>query len=187
MKKDIVSLLRDAMHKKLQVDFRRSFDSGKTHGYILDMGPKFFLMALIDEGFRNDGYACIRLTDVRALRIPDPYWQFHQAARRKLGEKFPRKPKIKLNNVTDILLSANRLFPLVGIYRENKVRDACWIGRVIRICGSNVAFQEISPAATWYKDSSTYRLNQITQITFGGAYEGALYLVGGKYNHSKAR
>ncbi len=187
MKTDIVSLLRDAMHKKLQVDFRRSFDSGKTHGYILDMGSKFFLMALIDEGFRNNGYACIRFTDVRALRIPNPYWQFHQAARRKLGEKFPRKPTIKLSSVPDILLSANRLFPLVAIHRENKVPDACWIGRVIGIDGSDVAFQEISPAAIWYKDPSTYRLNQITQIEFGGPYETALHLVGGKYNHSKAR
>ena len=39
--------------------------------------------------------------------------------------------------------------------------------------------REIGPDAVWEEEAETYRVAQITRVDFGGAYEEALYLVGG--------
>jgi len=70
-------LLTEACVQKRIVKFWNPFDDGSTTGYVLDMGPRFFLLALIDETIRFNGYQCFRLQDVRRLEAPaGRYWNF---------------------------------------------------------------------------------------------------------------
>ena len=60
--------LAAALRDKTLVKFMRPFDEGSTNGYVLDIGPRWFLMALVDDGIRFNGFECLRLSDVRELQ-----------------------------------------------------------------------------------------------------------------------
>lgn len=173
-------LLADALQQKVLVKFWNPFHSGATHGYVLDIGLRFFLLGLIDESIRFNGFQCLCLSDVRRLQVPDPYEDFAVAALRKRNQEIKRKPKIKLDSLSDLLKSADRLFPLVTIHRERVKPDSCWIGKVIDLTERHLHLHEIGPDAAWDKKLTKIRLSEITRVDFGGGYEEALYLVGGK-------
>jgi hypothetical protein len=46
--------------------------------------------------------------------------------------------------------------------------------------GGRVTFLEIGSDASWDNELETYRLSEITRIDFGGDYENALQLIGGR-------
>ncbi len=90
-----------------------------------------------------------------------------------------------VSSLAELLLTANRAFPLVTIHREKVDRSACWIGRVVDVGKARVTLLEIGPDATWDDRLETYRLSEITRVDFGGDYEDALHLIGaGKYERA---
>ena len=166
------------MRERRLVRFTRTFEEGFARGYILDVGPKFFLMALQGDGVRFDGFSCFRIADIRNLRS-DPYAAFAEAAMKKLKEPRPKKPKVSVASTEELLLSASRSFPLITIHREKTRPDACWIGRLQEITHRQICLWEIGPDAKWDRKPTFYGLNEITAVEFGGEYEQALFLVGG--------
>jgi hypothetical protein len=99
MSKKTNSQLAEALCNKLVVRFWNPYDSGSTRGYVLDIGPRFFLIALIDGDIKFNGFQCLHLSDVRRLQAPDPYADFVVAALRKRGQIIQRKPNIDLGNL----------------------------------------------------------------------------------------
>lgn len=175
-----------ARRDKLLVKFTRPFEQGSVNGYVLDIGPRFFLMAVEgSDGVRFNGFSCFRLADVRKLMVPHKHAAFLEAARKKLGERVPRKPPVALVSIQQLLLSAYRAFPLVTIHREQVDPDVCFIGRVIDVSRGSVSLLEIGPDASWDKKPESYRLSEITRVDFGGGYEEALHLVGGSPKKSR--
>jgi len=172
--------LKLAKRRRSLVRFRRPLEPGTVNGYVLDIGPEFFLLALISDGIRPNGFQCFRLTDIRRLRVPDKYAQFHEEVLKKRGIKFPKKPLVSVRSLPKLLLSANKAFPLVTIHREKAEPSTCEIGRVVEVRKGSVTLLEIGPGAIWDERLRTYRLNQITRVDFGGDYENALHLVGGE-------
>lgn len=173
-----VSQLRQFMREQCFVRFTRPLEPGFVRGYVLDVGPKFFLVAAQSDQIRMDGFSCFRIKDVRGLER-DPYGAFSEAARKKLGDPKPRKPKVSLTSVEHLLLSARQQFQLVTIHREMVKPGVCWIGKVAEIARGKVFLLEIGPDAKWDDEPTSYRLNEITSVEFGGEYERALFLVGG--------
>jgi hypothetical protein len=171
--------LAKALRDRLLVRFARPLEPGTVNGYVLDIGPQFFLLALVSDGLRMNGFQCFRLSDVRKLRVPDKYAVFHEAVLKKRGERFPKKPRVSVSSLAELLLTANRAFPLVTIHREKADPSACWIGRVTDVRNGRVTLREIGPDARWDDQLGTYKLSEITRVDFGGDYENALYLVGG--------
>jgi hypothetical protein len=115
MQKKNKSQLALALRKKLLIRFASALERGTISGYVLDIGPQFFLMALVSDGIRYDGFQCYRLSDVRRLRVPDKYAQFHEAVLRIRGLPPPKKPPVALSSAAELLRTANRAFPLVTI------------------------------------------------------------------------
>ncbi|MGB6724250.1 MAG: hypothetical protein WBE74_00015, partial [Terracidiphilus sp.] len=76
--------------KKVLVQFTRSVEEGSIMGYVLAVGPRFFLLALVDENIRFNGFQCLRLQDVRNLQVPAKYAAFVEAALKLRGERRPR-------------------------------------------------------------------------------------------------
>ena len=114
------------------VRLRRRFEKSSIRGYVLDIGPTFFLLALVSDHIWFDGFECFRIRDLRDVR-PDPYARFAESALKKRHERRPKKPQVSVANIEKLLLSANRLFPLVTIHREQVNPDVCWIGRVLGV------------------------------------------------------
>lgn len=173
------SQLTEALRNRLLVRFTRPFEPGTVNGYVLEIGPRFFLLALVSDGLRLNGYQCFRLSDVRQLCVPDKYAAFHEAALRKRGQRFPKKPSVSVSSLAELLLTAARAFPLVTIHQEKVDPSVCWIGRVTDVRDGRVTLREIGPDARWDAHLETYRLSGITRVDFGGDYEDALYSVAG--------
>jgi hypothetical protein len=173
------SQLKLAIRKKLLVRFASALERGTVNGYVLDVGPQFFFIALISDGIRPNGFQCYRLSDIRKLQVPDKYARFHEAVLKKRGMRFPKKPRVDVSSLAKLLLTANRAFPLITIHRENVDTHACWIGRVVEVRRGRVTLLEIGPGAAWDNQLETYKLSEITRVDFGGDYENALYSIGG--------
>jgi hypothetical protein len=167
------------MRGHIFVRFKSRFEDPSVRGYVFDVGPQFFLLALVSDRIWFDGFECFRIRDMRRLK-PDLYPKFVAAALKKRGEHKPKKPRVSLENVTELLLSAGRSYPLVTIHREEIDPTVCWIGRVLGVESGFVSLLEIGPDAAWDEKPSKYRLSEITRVSFGADYENALQLVGGK-------
>jgi hypothetical protein len=103
------SQLALARRDKLLVKFTRPFERGSFKGYVLDIGPQFFLLVVQgSDGVRFNGFSCLRVADVRNLRVPDKYAAFLEAARKKLGERIPSKPPVILESIQELLVSVSR-------------------------------------------------------------------------------
>jgi hypothetical protein len=143
------------------------------------VGPRFFLLALLsDESVRFNGFCCCRITDVKDLKR-DPYEAFAEAALKKSGSRRPAGPRVSVSTLEELLLSANKAFPLITIHRERISPDTCRIGRIQHIEKGYLWFLEIGPNAKWDRRPAWLRLKDITCVEFGGGYEASLYLVGG--------
>ncbi|HZN66653.1 MAG TPA: hypothetical protein VFB66_15290 [Tepidisphaeraceae bacterium] len=183
----IASRVEVALREKQIVRFTRPFEEGSVSGYVLDVGPRWFLLLIIDDGMYFNGFQCLRLSDVRGLQVPHPYAAFAKAALKKRGERPPRKPRVDLGNIRALLLSVDRQFPLVTIHRERAAPGICEIGHVVHADDRRVSLHEINPDAGWDGSPKRYRLNEITRVDFGGDYEEALYLVGGSKDPARRR
>ena len=168
-----------AIRNKLLVGFTRPLEQGTVNGYVLDAGPRFFLIAYLDEYIRLNGFQCFRVADVRRLQVPPKDAGFYEAALSKRNQRRPPRPPVNLSSIEPLLLSAGRAFPLVTIHRELADPDVCHIGRVIDAAKGRVSLLEIGSDAVWDRKPTQYRLSEITRVDFGGAYEEALALVGG--------
>jgi hypothetical protein len=169
-----------SVSSKILVRFTRPFDNGgSTVGYILDRGPQFFLLALVGDNLRFNGFNCIRYRDVRGLEVPARYAAFAESALKLRSERIPGRPRVKLSTTSELLATAGRAFPIITIHRENVDPDVCQIGRVVAVDTDKVGLLEINPDARWDSRPHVYRTREITRIDFGGSYEDALTLVGG--------
>ena len=171
--------LREALRNRMLVNFTRPFEAGSVSGYVLDMGPRFFLVAAVEDAIRFNGFQCFRLCDVRELHVPHQYAGFAEAALKKRRERMPKKPRVIVARIEALLASANKAFPLVTIHEERVDPTVCWIGRVLKVDRGRVSLLEISPDATWDERPNEHELREITRVDFGGDYENALCLVGG--------
>jgi hypothetical protein len=111
------------------VRLRRPFEEGSVNGYVLTVGREFFLLALVSDHVRFNGFQALRMVDVRELR-PHPFATFVESALKKRREPTPRKPKVSVRSLRALLLSASKGFPLLTIHRERVDADACHVGRL---------------------------------------------------------
>jgi hypothetical protein len=72
--------------------FSSRFEDSPVSGYVLDVGPRFFLLALVSDRIWFDGFECFRVRDVRDVRT-DPYARFAEAALKRRRERVPRKAR----------------------------------------------------------------------------------------------
>lgn len=169
------------MEKRTLVRITRRFEDSGIRGYVSGVGARFFLLTVVSDRLRFDGFECFRVGDLISLQ-KDPYVAFAEAALKARGERRPRKPRIALDSIEDLLLSSSRAFPLITISQEKVDPDVCHIGRVAEISRGRVSLLEITPNATWETKPEQYAIKEITRVNFGGDYEGALHAVGGDGN-----
>jgi hypothetical protein len=160
MAKTCLSQLKDALRRRELVRFSRRFEDSFIRGYVLDIGPRFFLLAVVSDRLWFDGFECFRHNDVRRM-IADPNAHFAESALRKRRERLPKKPRVSVASVEELLLTAGRAFPLVTIHREQVDPSACWIGRILDVGLGSVSLLEISPDAKWDDKPSKYPLRDI--------------------------
>ncbi len=171
--------INEAIERRELVRIRRRFEDTLIHGYVLALGPRHFIVALVSDRLWFDGFECFRIKDVRSVET-DPYAAFIESALRLRGQRKPRRPRLNLESMEALLASAGALYPLVAIHREKVEPDTCRIGSIAAVDAKEVALLEIGPGADWDEVPTTYPIRAITRVSFGGGYEEALVLVGGR-------
>jgi len=179
MSRSIRQHLRAAAASRTLVSLERRVEAGRALGYIVDFGPRWFVLSLVEEGIRFNGFHVFRFSDVSAVESPHPHTSFVESALRLRGERRPRKRRWDLSSVSRLIESASRYFPLVTLHRELVDPDVCHIGRVISVSERNVTLQEVTPDAEWENTLTKFTCSQITRVDLGGSYEAALLLVQG--------
>lgn len=169
--------LLHAKRKKLIVQFSRPYEPGTFTGYVLDVAPRFFLLASLNEAFEFEHYTCLRVADVRSLQVPAKYHAVYSKARKLRGDKMPKRIKADLANASCILRSFET--SIVTIHFERVAPDSCNIGVTTGISKTGFELLNIGPDAKWRTRPEYFRLNEITRIDLPGPYERALLLVAG--------
>ena len=158
---------------------RADIEEGHALGYILDIGPQFFLLKFVAEDIAFNGFQAMRIEDVTKLEVPHTYADFVERALELRREVAPPQPQIDLSSPSTLIESASRSFPVITIHREKADPDVCHIGRVIEVTSARVRLREITASAEWEDEIFDYGTSEVTRVDFGGRYEEALVLVGG--------
>lgn len=167
------SQLESAAEKRQLVRLSRRFEDFDIRGYIVAVGPKVFLMSVVSDRVRFDGFEAFRIEDVRQIES-DVHASFVKAVLRKRKERPPRVHGIKVDTLSSLLLTASRRFSIIAIHQEIRDPEVAHIGKVLKVAGGVMSMLTISPGAVWDDEPRTFRIAEITRVNFGGDYENAL-------------
>ena len=171
--------LNAAQKSRTLVRFESRFEDGFISGYVLGVGPAWFMLLLVDDRVRFNGHQFFRMSNISKLRT-DPYEKFVETAMKKRKLRRPKAPRVDLSTTETLLRSTLGKCPLTTIHTEGVDPNVCYIGRIIAIDATTGSMLEIRPGAVWHRKPSSFRLRDITRLNIGGDYEDALYLVGGE-------
>ena len=178
MRPSAFNQIQTALAGRKLIRFFHRFEDNSVNGYVVAISSSYFVVALVCDRIRFDGFECFRIKDLISIEN-NPYRNFVESALKKRGLRRARAPRLVLTNAKTILSTIGAKYPLVTIQREEVAPGICHIGKVVATNRTQVALLEISPEATWDTRATAYSLREITRIGFGGAYEEALQLVGG--------
>jgi hypothetical protein len=174
------SALARARRNRTLVRIRRRRESGTDQGYVVGVSAELVLLAVISPEILLSGFMAVRVRDISSLKSPSPYADFVESALRLRGQPTPSVPKVSLRSFASLIRSAGRQFPVVTLHRERAHPDVCEIGEVASVTAQHVTLREIDPQARWETKHTQFPVREITRVDFGGLYEDALVLVGGK-------
>jgi hypothetical protein len=163
---------------------RRRLEPDKLRGMIIGFSPSLVLLQILNDEIKLNGYSIIRRRDISRFQ-PAEHADFYSKVL-KLRHLAPRIPRgVMLDTVSSAIASSARRYPLITIHQERKDPDCCYIGTPHLITNTTLHLKCINHGATWDPDPFQYRLDSITRIDFGGAYEEALAIA--SESHTKPR
>jgi hypothetical protein len=139
------------------------------------------LLSKTAEGGHFDGYAAVRISDIKSLR-PDRSFQSDFA---KTRSEWPPAPPsastdldLDLDTTKGMLRSLLAPGHMIGIERNLRV-DGIWIGVPYDMTKKFLYLWEVTPQATWNEAPLGYRLKTITTVIFDDRYQTALAAMAG--------
>lgn len=172
--------LEAAREERLLVNIERGFDVDEMEGYVLDIGPSWVLLAILDPDIVLDGYAFLRLEDVRRVRGRNTADMVERALTYR--EQWPpARPAVPYDlSGTAPLLESLQELPLVTIHPEDNDPTVAFVGALAGLSDRFVRLHEVTPRGVWNGTPTKHRLNAITPVEIGGRYEEALLSVAGE-------
>jgi hypothetical protein len=172
--REVVKIVRQPKSKLQNVE---GFVVGLSEKFVLfnDMNPDYFAI---------NGYACLRIQDIRTGETIGGPEQFVGRAVLLRGIEPTVQADIDLTEITSLLLTAGDRFPLVVIHLEKGRPDVCYIGRVLKVGRRRVTLKTIAPDASWDEEVEKFRLSQITMVQFDDAYSRMLWEVNQAFDRS---
>ena len=158
--------------------YREGLEDGFVDGFVVAVGDDFFALEVFDKACRLDGYNCLRYRDISELVVPAPHAAFLKNALKARGLARSDHFGADVSSLPALLASAGQNFPFVSVFYEGE-DDVCWIGRVVTVTDHEVRLTYINPDGRFDSEPSSYMLDGITRVDFGGSYEDALHLVAG--------
>jgi hypothetical protein len=178
----IRDLLRDAQESQDLVWVKRAGRGwDRREGYVLQIGPKWMLMATPDDRVRPDGYSLLRIKDVASVSRGKTHDRLFRRYLEMHGNWPPQLPPsaVDLTGLPAAIGSLGAQFPLVSVFTEQTRPDECYIGTVTKVTDRAVHMLDITTQGEWETTLTRRKLSTITRVDVGGGYERALAEVGG--------
>lgn len=153
---------------------RAEVDQGRVLGEVASVGREWFLLRVVSDQIRYDGFSLMRIEDVTQLDSPHRYADFVQRALKLRLEQPLADPGIDLKSTETALRSACEVARVVSIHWEALAPDECSIGRYVETQGGEFSFREVNPNARWNRDAAEHSFADLTRIDFLAGYEEAL-------------
>jgi hypothetical protein len=162
------------------VRLARRGDLETVEGFVIEVGPEWVLLSCLDPAIRLDGHTAVRRDDVSKVRRPST-GDFVRRALELRGEWPPAGPAfpVDLTDARTLLRSLHGSAPLVTVHAEHDDPDQCLIGAIDGLGTRTLRLREVTPRAVWTVASTRQRIDRITRVDVGGAYEQALLDVAG--------
>lgn len=151
----------------------------ELEGFIVALGPDWFLLHLLDDGMFLNGYVALRMRDIREVAVMGGPDSFPARALRHYGDEVRRPEGVDLATTASLLRTIGERYPVISIHAEVVEPDACYVGAIVETVPDAVILREISPEATWDEETTRWDVEEITRVDLGGRYEMALTAVGG--------
>ncbi len=156
---------------------RDDIEDGYISGFVTAIGQSFFVIQIVSDAIYLDGFVCLRLEDVSRVERPAPCWKFLEQALLLRNQQRADDLSIDCKTVSTLLGSIPKGVELVTVHSEMVDPEVCFIGRIASVGKEILTLDTVSPDAEWHTQGMEFRLSDITQISFGSAYEDALFQV----------
>jgi hypothetical protein len=158
---------------------RRGWD--RREGYVLQIGPRWILMATPDDRVRPDGFSLLRIKDVATVTRGKGHDRLFRRSLEMHGDWPPQPPAgdVNLAGARDLVRSLSTQFPLVSVFTEQIRPAVCFIGSVTKVTDRAVYMVDVTTQGGWETTLTRRKLREITRIDVGGGYESALAEVAG--------
>lgn len=148
-------------------------------GFVVGVGQKWVLIARTMNGGFFDGYAAIRLREVRRVRKDR---SFEPAFARTQPEWPPRppvdRPVIDLDTTSGMLATFLTPDALLSIERDKKY-DVLWVGVPNELIDRQLYLWEVRSDASWHDAPLGYPIGSITVVCTDDHYLRGLAVVAG--------
>jgi hypothetical protein len=156
-------------------------DGDRLDGYVVDVGERWVLIAVLDASIYVDGFAAIPIADIARVKTGSGSHEFVERALRLHDEWPPAPPAetISLDDLGQLVQVAARQYPTITIHIERRDPDVCFIGIPVKFGRRSLHLLEVDPNAEWWDRSRKWAWSDITRVDFGGRYERTLFEVAG--------
>ncbi len=175
--------VRERLHRAQSDDdlvrLGRGDEFDALDGYVVGIGTDWVLLAVLDGAIVLDGYAALRLTDVRHVERRHTGDMVRKAL--ALREQWPPTPPpapLDLDNSRGLLMSLAEQ-SAITVHIEHDDPAVCFVGAPASLGRRSLRLIELSTRAVWSSGPTKYRVDDITRVDFGGRYEQALLSVAG--------
>ncbi|MFE4541041.1 hypothetical protein [Arthrobacter sp. NPDC056727] len=176
--KTIRSRLEGSKANQHPVSIARSVLIGvERHGVVQEIGDEWVILAAVRDGGYLNGYMALRLDLIRHVRAEHGLEEFL-----KQGPAWPPGQVVTgaTNSPRSLLESGIETSGVLSVFMEKKCERTFFVGVPVKYSKKAAELVTIGTKARWEDGTFKVRYKDLTQISFGGDYEKALWAtVGG--------
>ena len=159
---------------------RLSRPSYTIDGFVLAIGDDWVLLSKVMDGGYFDGYAAIRIADIKNVDVDKSFQsRFAQTRPEWPPTAPPSNGPVDLDSTRGMLTTLLQPDRLFGIER-NKSYDALWIGVPNELRKRWLYLWEVDSRGRWDEEPLGYKLSTITTVVFDDHYQTALTATAGR-------
>lgn len=171
MKKHHAGLAEALTHNTLVVAYRKDIDEDRLDGYVVGLSDSWVLLHLVDGSVAVlNGYTAVRLTDISRFNVDEGFMDEYLRLR---GMRSEKQPPIELQDLSALLLSVSKNYPLFMIHCERVEPGIGFVGQIEKLTKRNLHLKKFDSKAKWI-DTEKFKLKNITRVDFGDGYGEAL-------------
>lgn len=172
-------LLDRARIDQQYVRIKRRAAMDEVTGYVMDVGSRWALVAVLTEGREPNGYEVLRLRHVKRVKNIQKKGDIDRRVLEARGLWPLSSISVNLDRTGPLLDDLTALEPVLMFHTEEKWPDMAWVGSLCRREGKRTWYHALDPQAQWLRELESFKTRRPTRISVGNDYVAGLVLVAG--------